>query len=195
MATLEDKINGMKAQHKAVKILNEYYAHSDFNVHVEETDEETDKNDKIDAQILSEHGEVWANIDIKSTKKEDTISYTTCDQLGNESVTSSAENNVNGIKLIFMFDCENSNTLYVVDMDKFYKLVKDSKVYNGMTKLMIRENGKLYYEPTKKGNMRNVDYYHMKSHEDPASGEVKYTVVKRTNNEIVDVKYKNSFRY
>lgn len=159
MATNEEYKNGMNAQHKACKLLNEYFCSKGIDYIAEETDEFIDKNEKIDI-VVKRNEKVCANVDIKSTTKPNTISYTTIDQMGNKAATSSASLNVDNIQLMFMFDCHNSNELWQVKMSEFYKLLKTLPTRNGTTLLKIEyPNGKTYFEMHKKHNIPNVEFY------------------------------------
>lgn len=179
MATNEEYKNGMNAQHKACKLLNEYFCARGIDYVAEETDEFVDKNEKIDI-IVKRNEKVCANVDIKSTTKQNTISYTTVDQMGNKAVTSSALLNVNNIQLMFMFDCNNSNVLHQVKMSEFYKLLKTLPIKNGTTLLKIEyPNGKTYLEMHKKHNIPNVEFYNY--------NEKAGTVIQPKNGKIVHV--------
>lgn len=159
LATREEFQKGMSAQHKACRVLNEFFNSHNINYTAEETDEQTDKDEKIDIYV-KQNDKICANVDIKSTTKPNTISYTVLDQMSRHSVTSSAEANVNNIQLMFMFDCENSNELYQVKMSEFYKLLKTLPLKNGATLLKIEyPNGKEYLEMHKKHNIPNTQFY------------------------------------
>lgn len=81
MSTIAEYNTGMNAQSKACRILNEYFNRKNMEYVAEETDRVIDSEQKIDI-FVKRNDKICANIDVKSTVKVDTISYTVIDQLG-----------------------------------------------------------------------------------------------------------------
>lgn len=153
MATEYDKRNGFSAQHKVCEMLNAFYKQKQMNYVAEETDEMTDMLDKIDI-VVKLGDDIVKKYDVKSTTQFSNISYTTLTQQGQHSPTSSAEANINNIQLIFMFDSENTDTMYIVNMERFYELLSKKELHNGRTKLQYENKDGViiqYMKTTKTG--------------------------------------------
>ena len=133
-ACKEDSESGMRLQHATCVQLNKILKRNGFNnVEVVETPPLTDMRDKYDLYMIRD-GEVLENhkYDVKSTTRDTgKISYTFQDCNGELSVTSSPERNVNNVQLLFVFN--SPSTIYMPDMNAWYKLFNSLKQWDGRT--------------------------------------------------------------
>ena len=192
-ASLEDFKNGFTCQQAVVNKLNKLFENRKNGLVAEETDTATDMNDKYDIKILDADGnETKWKFDVKSTRQSTgNISYTLADNNGKSKPTNSAEENTLGIRLIFIFGL-NSHVIYIVNMNKWYELLKSLPVRKGRIYVMSQKaNGDLEAEygirQGKKVNLK--DYYHVTRVEEELAGDVvvSYTARARIKNVTTEV--------
>jgi len=181
-ASLEDFENGFTCQQVVVNKLNRLFESKNFGYKAEETDAQTDMNEKYDIRVFDESRNVvrW-KFDVKSTRQSTgNISYTLTDNNGKSKPTNSKEENKLDIRLIFIFGA-NADTIYVVNMDKWYELLKRLPVKKGRIYVMKNVNGVVEPEfgirQGKKVNLK--DYYHVTREVKDVAGEEVKTYVGR----------------
>lgn len=129
--------------------------------------------------------------DVKSTNRDTgNISYSITDNNGHSKPTNSAEENILGVRLIFVFD-SNANTMYMVDMNKWYELLKSLPVKKGRIYVMKNVNGKIEPEfATRQGKKVNLkDYYHVTREVKDMAGDqiTSYIAKARIRNKMTEV--------
>lgn len=180
-ATQEDFEHGFNSQKAVVRNLNRIFERNKSGFVAEETDAKTDMNEKYDIRVFDKSDVVRWKFDVKSTRQSTgNISYTLIDNNGKSKPTNSKEENKLDIRLIFIFGA-NADTIYVVNMDKWYELLKRLPVKKGRVYVMKNVNGVIKPEfgirNGKKVNLK--DYYHVTREVKDVAGEEVKTYVGR----------------
>lgn len=192
-ATQEDFEHGFKSQATVVKNLNRIFEQNKSGFVAEETDSSTDMRDKYDIRVLDKDGhETKWKFDVKSAAnmKTGNISYSILDNNGNSKPTNSKEENKLSIRLIFVFDSDAS-TMYFLNMDKWYELLKTLPVKKGRIYVLKNKNGNVEPEfATRQGKLVNLkDYYNVTTVVQDMAGDqvTSYIAKARIRNKMTEV--------
>ena len=76
MAEKRYKDSGFREQKRVCSVLNEMFANSRLMYEAREVSEEVDREEKYDIEVLDCNGGIKMRIDVKSSTREDSVSYT-----------------------------------------------------------------------------------------------------------------------